>query len=399
MPRRSSVTPEGRPWTADDNEELVRLITERLALPLIAERLHRTPAAVITRAHLAHGTDMREHQQGELCVKLLLDILTKNPAYEWSRNLPQPRAHERRQPLRRKWSDAEDRALRHAWETASVDADAIAEALNISTEQVAARVVELNLAPSPTVALIRLRAKTPTRIPATIEFLRDHGLDPGGIHLPRAPHSSPWSEPDYQTLVDALRRGIGYEGAALALARPIKAVRSQAKAIIWAQRGEGSADDYLHVEQLLRDDPTYEWRGNVRAYHHETGATYWTSAAIEAVAAAWDAGEPTLTDLAAEHCLLEEAIARHLIAEGKASTLDEVADRIGYDPDGAFAKLLRWVRARTLHVVTVFTAGEVTRSVVFYDRGDAAAHLARERENLGDGEHATLTTSVVNTER
>lgn len=383
MPQRTpGAAPRGRPWSGDDNEELVALALNGHDSNDIAARMGRTPQAIHTRAHLAAGCET-SHVSGPACVQALRERLESDPTYNWAANLPQPRANSRKGRARRHWTPAQDAALAHAWRNKQPRLDVIADTLDVTPETVADRIVELGLCSSTTLAMIKMGSPSPPRIPATIDFLRSHGINPDSIDEASSPHANPWRESDYELLVEALRAGIGYEGAALAVNRPLKSVRSQAKALIWVGRGSGGADDYLTVETLLRDDPAYQWRGHVKAYHYETGVTYWTREATADVERAWQSQDASLTELAATHHLLEEAIARHLISEGFANTLQEVADRLRYAETGSFAKLLRWNDARTLHAAVTTTSSGAVVSIEAY--GDAAS-----AQHAADAARATL---------
>ncbi len=145
----------------------------------------------------------------------------------------------------------------------------------------------------------------------------------------------PWLTAECRHLVEEVKSGKGALELAAEFGRTDGAIRARCHMLLPPQRRAERNSKRLAVELLglqLREDPEYDWEQQLRDQATAAGKLYWSEAMDTALLEGWQQGA-NWRELAAATGATEREMARRLKLRGLVASLQEVVDRIGYDPD------------------------------------------------------------------
>lgn len=182
-----------------------------------------------------------------------------------------------------------------------------------------------------------------------------------------------WVDADYVVLVEGLRTGLDQVAIAQRLGRTTGGVRRR---MAWllppdVDLPRSEVEDWLR--ETLREDASYDWRAALRHHHDRHNRPYFDHQADELLRQAWSTGR-AMPEVAAELGADEFTIARQLIALGLASTLVEVADRLGASPGSVLDLRVRLATERAGAAVWILIVDGLAtgRHVSVHDTNNAA---------------------------
>lgn len=177
--------------------------------------------------------------------------------------------------------------------------------------------------------------------------------------LPVADRSgTAWTDDQHRRLVAGLVDGLTVGALAEEFGRSTGAIRSRARLMVPVdEQRVGGETAVRRLRELLAADPGYDWQAALTKSMRTKGTRSRTDAATARLLEAWEAGAPTLPDLARELGHDEAQLVRHLMTLRLADSLVEVVDRLGCSPDGLVEQRYRFARdvaSASAWVLTVY---------------------------------------------
>lgn len=195
-----------------------------------------------------------------------------------------------------------------------------------------------------------------------------------------------WDEDDYRKLAAGLRSGQTEVQLAESLGRTRNAVRSRARMLLRPLgHGKGTLDE---LRDLVADDPAFDLLALARDAHHADGTKLWSAADDERLRTAVEAGEPSLTTLAAELGVPEGQIVSRMTRVQIVSSTLAAVERLGADPRGSVAARAAIARDKSTAMLWVLSVVNRAREHVHVSLNptpeDAEQALAALQPAAGD---------------